>query len=507
MAYDRLSEDFIRHSRGNCAVQTFRPWQKLYYVAVALLLLLLLKYRWDYWVFVVSLLLMTLYLAAAVQKVAAALAAAGKGGQEIVTSAELDACRQSELPVYTILLPLYHEVAVAAKIIRHIRNLDYPPELLDVKLLLEADDSETLQALRREVLPENFEIIIAPPGLPKTKPRACNYGLERALGEYCVIYDAEDRPECDQLLKAVAVFRRHGADNVACLQAKLNYYNPRQNLLTRLFTIEYSTNFDWTLPGLSILGAPLPLGGTSNHFRTAVLRELHGWDPFNVTEDCDLGLRIGRGAYRTLVLDSTTCEEANSQVGNFIRQRSRWVKGFMQTHLVHARDPLRLWRNLGASGMLNAWWTVGGSVVMMLTNLICWPVLLLYVALLFSGRSNGYTLSDQIFYHSGAAPLIGWHAWPLIYLGPGENVVLSTLSVIFAVLSLILLSSNVMLMMVGMAAAVRRRYYDLLPTALLLPLYWVLISLAAWKGAVQLLYKPYYWEKTRHGLDSEHTQS
>ncbi len=505
MAFDRLSEEFIRYSAGNCAVTTFRFYQKVFYIAFAVALLVLLKYRWDYWVFGVSLGLMLLYFAAGIQKILAAAAGLCGGGVLRVAPAELARQRLAPLPIYTILLPLYHEEAIAAKIVRHIEALDYPPELLDVKLLLEADDQQTLAALRKVALPAHFEVVIVPPGLPRTKPRACNYGLECARGEFCVIYDAEDVPDPDQLLKAVAAFRRPDMEDVACLQAKLNYFNRRQNLLTKLFTIEYSTNFDLNLPGLSVWKAPLPLGGTSNHFRTALLRNLHGWDPFNVTEDCDLGLRIGRGAYRTLVLDSTTYEEANSQIGNFIRQRSRWVKGFMQTHLVHMRAPLKLYRNLGGWGMLHAYLTVGGSVVMMLTNLICWPVLLLYLALLWNGVRHGYSAGEQIFYHSGAAPHGGLHAWPLIYLGPDENALLSGLSVFFAVMSGLLLLSNFVLIAVGMAAAAKRKYYDLLPVALLLPGYWVLISIGAWKGAWQLLRKPFYWEKTRHGLDSGKT--
>lgn len=499
MAFDRLSENFIRYSKNNCAVKTFSAFQKIYYVLLAAVLTGLLIYRWDWWVFTVSALLMMLYFFSGVLKIAAALAG-WRGGELRVNAEELAQIRQTDLPVYTILLPLYREEAVAAKILKHIRALDYPQELLDVKFLLEADDRETLAALSAADLPENFEVMVMPEGMPKTKPRACNYGLEAARGEFTVIFDAEDKPDPDQLLKAVAVFRRRNMQNTACVQAKLNYFNRRQNLLTRLFTIEYSTNFDLTLPGLSRLGAPLPLGGTSNHFRTGVLRELNGWDPFNVTEDCDLGMRIGRRKHRTMVLDSTTYEEANSQIGNFIRQRSRWVKGFMQTHLVHIRQPLKLYRNLGLSGMIYAYLTVGGSVLMMLTNLICWPLILLYMGLLINGVCHGYPVMEQIIYRSGQPTPHVAAAWPLVYLGASEDALLSQLSIIFAVTGLLLFAANLLLIFVGMAAAVKRKYYHLVPAALLLPLYWVLISIGAWKGAVQLLYKPFYWEKTRHGL-------
>lgn len=502
MAFDRLSERFISEHRQDGAVRTAAVWQKIWYGCIALALILLLFYRWDYFVFLVAGLLMLLYMAGALQKLLAAVAG-WFGGVETVSDADLAALDEAGLPVYTVFLPLYKEGRIADKIVRRIDALDYPRDKLDVKLLIEADDDETRQAIEAIELPAYFEVVTAPAGLPRTKPRACNYGLEKARGELCVIYDAEDIPDRDQLRKAVTVFRRHPGRRVACVQAKLNYYNYRQNWLTRMFTIEYSTTFDLILPGLSVLGAPLPLGGTSNHFRTDILRELGGWDPFNVTEDCDLGLRIGHRKHLTLMLESTTMEEANSHAGNFIRQRSRWVKGFMQTHLVHARHPLELCRNLGLWGMLNAWLTVGGSVLMMLTNLICWPILLLYIFLLIAGLCNGIPLWDQLV---GPADVetarVGWRAWHLVYLGEGENPWWSTLSLAFGIGSAWLLACNFLLVGVGALAVAKRRLWTLMWYVPFLPAYWVLISIGAWKGAWQLITKPFYWEKTRHGLDS-----
>ncbi len=501
MAFDRLSEQFITEHRRDGAVRTFAWWQKCGYAGVALALVALLVYRWDYFVFLCAGLLMALYLAGALQKLVAALAG-WRGGVQRVSPEEI-AVPDSELPVYTVFLPLFREERIAEKIVQRIDALDYPKDKLDVQLLIEADDAATRAAIAAIELPGHFRVITAPLGLPRTKPRACNYGLEAARGELCVIYDAEDIPECDQLRKAAAVFRRHPERAVACVQAKLNYYNRRQNWLTRMFTIEYSTTFDLILPGLSVIGAPLPLGGTSNHFRTEVLRELGGWDPFNVTEDCDLGLRIGRRRHRTLMLESTTMEEANSRAGNFIRQRSRWVKGFMQTHLVHARHPVDLYRNLGLWGMLNAGLTVGGSVMMMLTNLICWPILIVYLALLAIGWANGIGLLEQIVGPGDPETVrLGWRAWHLVYLGESEHPWWSGVSLAFGVGSAVLLASNFLLIGIGAAAAVKRRYWDLVPYALFLPAYWVLISIGAWKGAWQLITKPFYWEKTRHGLDT-----
>ncbi|HCM84331.1 MAG TPA: glycosyltransferase, partial [Rhodospirillaceae bacterium] len=157
-----------------------------------------------------------------------------------------------------------------------------------------------------------------PESHPQTKPKACNYALPFARGEYLVIYDAEDKPEPDQLKKTLLSFQR-APENTICIQARLNYFNARENWLTRMFTLDYSLWFDLMLPGLERLGVPIPLGGTSNHFKIKVLRELHAWDPYNVTEDADLGVRITQKGYRVGIVDSTTFEEANCAIPNWIR--------------------------------------------------------------------------------------------------------------------------------------------------------------------------------------------
>jgi len=247
-------------------------------------------------------------------------------------------------PVYTVLCPMYQETAVLPQFADAIARLDYPAESLQVLLLLEEDDHDTIEFARGLDLPDSFEIVVVPDSRPKTKPKACNYGLQAARGDYVVIFDAEDIPEPDQLKKAVLAFAGLPG-TVACLQAPLNFYNPRQNVLTRLFTAEYSLWFDLMLVGLQRLRGPIPLGGTSNHFRVEVLRGLGGWDPYNVTEDADLGIRLYKQGFRTGILDSTTYEEANPDPRNWIRQRSRWIKGYLQTLLVHTRGgwDLRRW--------------------------------------------------------------------------------------------------------------------------------------------------------------------
>ena len=215
---------------------------------------------------------------------------------------EARALREEALPVFTVLVPMFREGKMVPGLARALRALDYPLGKLDIKIVLEAGDRETIEAARSLGLEGVFEIILVPPSNPQTKPKACNFALRFARGEYLVIYDAEDRPEPDQLRKVVATFRR-SPRNTACLQCRLNYYNAAENWLTRMFTLDYALWFDHVLPGLERLNMPIPLGGTSNHFRTAVLRELHAWDPFNVTEDADLGIRIGQKGYRVGVVE------------------------------------------------------------------------------------------------------------------------------------------------------------------------------------------------------------
>lgn len=234
------------------------------------------------------------------------------------------------LPVYSILVPLYREANVLAQIVQSIAALDYPREKLDVKLILEADDEETIAAARAILLDPCFEIFIAPLNQPRTKPKALQAALPFVRGEYIVVYDAEDCPHPEQLREAYHAFVL-GKPQLACVQAKLAIDNRELNFLTRHFRSEYCGLFDVLLPALTRWGLPLPLGGTSNHFRTDLLRRAGGWDPHNVTEDADLGIRLARFGYQTGIIDSTTWEEAPEQFGGWLAQRTRWFKGWIQT--------------------------------------------------------------------------------------------------------------------------------------------------------------------------------
>ena len=387
-----------------------------------------------------------------------------------VSTEDVAKIKEADLPVYTILVPLYREASVLSRLVSSIRRLDYPPEKLDVKLLLEASDADTIQAARAMDLPAHFRIVIVPDGLPRTKPRACNYGLIQAQGKFVVIYDAEDRPEPDQLKKAVIAFTKAGSE-VCCVQCKLNYFNPDQNLLTRWFTNEYSMWFDLFMPGLAAADAPLPLGGTSNHFITETLVELGAWDPFNVTEDADLGIRLHKRGFKTVVVDSTTYEEANSQLGNWIRQRSRWIKGYIQTWLVHMRHPLLLRRQMGLKGWLSFQMVVGGTFFGFLLNPFYWLLTVL---------------------------------WVLTQLGVIREVFPTF---VYFVASAGLYLGNFAFMYANVLGSIRRGYYGLAKYALLSPFYWMLMSIGAWKGLLQLFFKPFYWEKTVHGLDCDPDES
>jgi cellulose synthase/poly-beta-1,6-N-acetylglucosamine synthase-like glycosyltransferase len=391
---------------------------------------------------------------------------ATREGAETLDAQDIAALGPADLPTYTILVPAFREANVIGSLMANLANLDYPREKLEILLLLEADDPETIAAAKAAAPPDVVKIILIPDGGPRTKPKACNIGLRFARGEYLVIYDAEDRPEPDQLKKVVATFAASG-ENLACVQAALNYFNPLENVLTRMFTLEYSYWFDYMLPGLDALGLPIPLGGTSNHFRTEMLRELGGWDPYNVTEDADLGIRASALRSRVRIVSSTTYEEANNAYGNWIRQRSRWIKGYLQTVLVHTRHPLRLVRTVGLRQTLGFALLIGGTPLSFLLG----PPLWIILALSLADPSLLQGLIPHWAQVADMATLLGGNA-AIIYL--------------------------------NMLAVFKRGRYELIWFALLNPLYWVLHSIASYKALWQLCAgKAYFWEKTVHGLTTD----
>jgi glycosyltransferase XagB len=373
-----------------------------------------------------------------------------------------------ELPIYSILCPLYKEAHMIDGFISAIEKLDWPKNKLDVLLLLEEKDKVTIETVKKMALPEFIRIVIVPYSLPQTKPKACNYGIGFAKGEYLVIYDAEDIPDPLQLKKAYLAFKKVPSD-IWCLQAKLNYFNPNDNLLTKFFTAEYSLWFDVILPGLQYINTAIPLGGTSNHFRTKNIIELEGWDPFNVTEDCDLGLRIFRKGYRTAMLDSVTFEEANSDLKNWLRQRSRWIKGYLQTYLVHMRDPIGLFRR----DFLHALFfqlIIGGKTAFVFLNPILWIATFSYFA---------------------------------FYGLVGESIERLYPPAIFYMASISLIFGNFIFIYCYMIGCAKRGHWSVIKYVFLMPFYWLLMSIAASIALWQLVIKPHFWEKTNHGLSKQ----
>jgi cellulose synthase/poly-beta-1,6-N-acetylglucosamine synthase-like glycosyltransferase len=382
---------------------------------------------------------------------------------QVVVDVTGDRTTDSEVPIYTILLPVFHEASMLPQLVDGILALDYPEDRLDVKLLLEEEDTETREAAAAMELPACVDVLVVPDVGPTGKPRACNHVLAHARGEFLVIYDAEDRPEADQLRKSVLAFGR-AAPDVVCLQAQLNYFNRSYNLLTRWFTAEYSVWFDQLLPGLQAMDVVIPLGGTSNHFVTDRLREIGGWNRFNVTEDADLGLRIYLRGWKTAILETTTYEEATSRYRNWIRQRSRWVKGYMQTYLFHMRQPVRLAREMGAKSFTAFQLFFGAGTLCLLLN----PVFWLLAVLWFAAKLH---LIQAIF------------PWPVLYLG-----------------TVGLFVGNAACVLSVVSGCYARRNYEDVKYALLVPVYWILMSVGAWKALVQLFTKPHYWEKTENGF-------
>ncbi len=453
----------LNKDAANSALITFTKAQLIFIFSVIALIVTLLFIFPVATIIVINLLLSGFFLFAILFKLWLALKGARQELLERVTKTEIREVVNAELPVYTILLPVYKEDKIIRKLIWNLRGLDYPKDKLDVKLLIEEDDDKTLEAVRALDFPANFEVIVVPFHMPKTKPKACNYGLFFCKGKYLTIYDAEDIPDSDQLKKVICLFNKL-PENFVVLQGELNYFNKNENLLTRMFTLEYSYWFDYMLTGLESLDIPIPLGGTSNHFKLDRLVELGAWDPFNVTEDADLGVRVFDKGYKVGVVNSTTLEEANNEPFNWIRQRSRWIKGYMQTYLVHMRNPRALIKKIGWKGFLGFNFFIGATPA----TFLIYPILVLVFIF--------YVVFD---------PLVMKRIFPdwINYI--------STFN---------LIAGNVMMIYVNMMAVFKRRYYELILFALFNPIYWLMHSFAAYKGLWQLITKPFYWEKTNHGL-------
>jgi cellulose synthase/poly-beta-1,6-N-acetylglucosamine synthase-like glycosyltransferase len=370
------------------------------------------------------------------------------------------------LPCVSIMVPLYKEREIADALIRRLRRLSYPKALLDIILVLEETDEVTRSTLAQVDLPSWIRTIEVPAlnGLT-TKPRAMNYALDFCRGEVLGVWDAEDAPQPDQIERVVRHFAQ-ADENVVCLQGVLDYYNPRTNWRSRCFTIEYNSWFRVILQGIARLGLVVPLGGTTFFFRRDKLLELGGWDAHNVTEDADLGVRLSRAGYRTEMVDTATYEEANFRAWPWVRQRSRWLKGFMVTYLVHMRSPQTLLKDLGP-------WRFFG------------------VQAFFLGTIGQFLL----------APVL-WVFWLTTFGLPGPLDPVLTGAGLTALFGLFLFAEAVNTVVGAVAVSARERRF-LLPWVLTMPLYFLLGVLAAYKALWELLLDPFFWDKTQHGQASE----
>lgn len=365
-------------------------------------------------------------------------------------------------PTVTILVPLYREAEIAHSLVAHLSRIRYAPERLDVLLLMEEDDAVTAEAVARTPLPPWMRVLTVPDGHPRTKPRALNYALPFARGEIVGIYDAEDHPDPNQIAQIVRRFDEVGPE-VACLQGRLDYYNAGHNLMSRLFTIEYAAWFRVLLPGVARMGLVVPLGGTTLFLRRAALEEVGAWDAHNVTEDAELGLRLARAGYRTELVATTTFEEANASVLPWIRQRSRWLKGYLITWAVAMRSPRALWRDLGT-------WRFVGLQAQMLAAVL------------------GFFL----------APLL----WSLVLLPFGVPHPLGDVlpPSVALWIGVFMMTTFALSVAVSVHACRPPHLRHLRKYAPLVEFYYTLGTVAAWVGALELMARPFFWAKTRHGL-------
>lgn len=412
-----------------------------------------------------SLVIAVVFLGGTVFKFGVGLAGVRRERYRPVTDEDLAGLREEDLPVYTVLAPLFREADATSSLIKNLMELDYPVSKLEVLLLLEAGDGQTLAATEEAGLPPYMRVLVVPAGEPRTKARACNVGLAAARGELLVCYDAGDKPDLDQLKKSVVAFRR-GGGQLACVQAALNYRNGRENFLSRVFAAEYSFWFDCVLPGLDALRLPIPLGGNSSHFRTEALRQLGGWNPFNSTDDADLGIRASALGYTVGVINSTTGEEAGRNLGDWLRQRSVLVKGDLQTAVANASSPRALVRVAGPRRALGITALTGGGVLSSLFVLPLW--ILLAGSLLIPARTLGVLYPD-------------WTLW----LG------------LFS-----LLAGNSLMIYVTMLGAFLRQREGQVLWSLFSPLCLVLHSIASYQALWQLITRPNYWEKTTYGISA-----
>lgn len=375
---------------------------------------------------------------------------------------DLDDSTNFRLPQVSVIVPLLGEKEIAQALIRRLSRLTYPKALLDVVLVLEARDDVTRRTLSETKLPAWMKVIEVPhTGGVTTKPRALNYALDFCRGSIIGVWDAEDAPDPGQI-EAVTSHLNAAPPSVACVQGILDYYNPRTNWISRCFTVEYATWWRIIMPGIARLGLVIPLGGTTLFFRRDALEKLQGWDAHNVTEDADLGIRLARYGYRTELIPTVTHEEATCRPWPWIRQRSRWLKGFMVTYLVHMRRPRHLLSELGPFRF--------------------WGFQIFFLS----------ALSQFIL-----APLL-WSFWLVLFGLPHPFTLVLGTSVL-PVLAAVFLTCEAISIGIGLVAVSGREHRHLLGWVPTLLLYFPMGAVASYKALYELVARPFFWDKTQHG--------
>lgn len=371
-----------------------------------------------------------------------------------------------ELPYYSILIPVYQEEIMLPNTIRNIASISYPKHKLQILIILEVDDELSRSAIQKIELPSFFSVIYVPKTYPRTKAKACNYALQYVYGEFVTIFDAEDKPNVDQLLKAVKVFRNK--PEVACLQAKLCYYNSTENLLTTMFDMEYRFFFSYAAPAVVSVNCPLPLGGSSNHFRTSLLRYIGGWDNYNVTEDAELGIRMSVYNLRTEILSSYTEEESPITLKPWLKQRARWMKGHLLTYIVYLRHPCTIMKKLTLKGFLMVGCVIGIPQISLIVSV-------LFFVLMITNHNI------PICYHSVGQGFFTLHFF---------SAISSILGFVSIFLSAWVVTQN--------SGKILKRF--LLSCCFFF--YFILHAIAAYIALFELFTKPYHWNKTKHGVSA-----
>ncbi len=377
--------------------------------------------------------------------------------------------KDKTLPYYSVLLPLYKEAGVVEQLIQNIQSLDYPKEKLQVIIIIESDDIETLDVINMLTLPKHFNVVIVPNSFPKTKAKACNYALKYVYGEFLTIWDAEDQPDTQQLIKALEVLKYDKA-NFGCVQARLTYYNAYENCLSKMFTMEYATLFNYILPAISNHNLPIPLGGSSNHFRVSILKNIGGWDSHNVTEDAELGIRMAINKIPVGTINSYTYEECPLSLSSWIKQRARWLKGHLYTYWSYMTSPVVTYKKLGILGFICFNYMLGAAPI----SLLLTPFSFVIIALNYCNIVN----FPQPWCN-------------ITYIFSITNLILGITTLLYNSISITHLPN---------CKNNKVTFSNMKKVALLYPLYFTLHIAAAILALLELIKKPYYWNKTTHGI-------